>query len=357
MRRLNKVRLFWLCFGFGLVAPLTASAAANEGEATWPVALANQGFKPGRVVWPGAPILEAERGLAPLELLGLTLSVDGKRLGDAPWRFREGSRVSFDLFMRRTGPVPSSAKLELRIVGTHPAFRKTLDLPSPLPELGVVAKQTATMLLYRKRYSGDAVLEANLVTAPDLRTPLYTAPIHIMPIFLGSSAPEERLSEFFGQGWVRLNTAFRLGPGARIDIPLPDRVEGPVARLGVVSYIAYDPRFPQDEPMCRVTFLDAVGNPVGMALVRMGRDTAINDYDRFEDDKLDHEKPPVFDVLRRVRVETDQADQVISQYTYGARIPLDQPVRAASLRVEYLQPAGLIDVVELLVSADAEDVP
>lgn len=314
-----------------------AAGAAAEGGVTIPL--------------PARPLaFELEHPAAPLEVASLSLSDGADGALSGPLRLEEGRAYDWEAAWRRThaGRPGGAASLVLR-----------LDLGGPVREFSCPVVWTETgaepcsgrFVLPPGTGSGRSTLTLLLSVEEGgaARTwPLAVLPATVVPAAAPSTLDDARIREVFGPDAVRLGARFRLGPGAALEIPVPEGV--PFSRVGLVSSIAWLPR--QDRRrMAGAVFasLEAAGAagaaPLSAFPIRLGVETLQTDGSAFDRERaLEKRAVPRFDTWT-----VGGPDGPSPRGNYYAVFDLPQPHEVRILRLGRPEGDGVLLVDELVL--------
>ncbi len=291
----------------------------------------------------------------PLELIGANLSDGDRPLTGAQPRIPEGTTLSAELFLRRTGVIPPEATLRLHIQGTGPAYTGETAIDWDAMELGGVYTLGMELPLPRLRYSGQAALAVQALEAEGDPAPatLFTLPLMIEPALVDSNIEGTKLREAFGEAAQRLNHAVRLGPGAETRFPVSAEQRGERwGGIGLVSRLEFSPHFERGQRVATLR-LYRNGAVVETMPVLANTHTAFGNRDYSTELAKRPPGAPVFDSWDSGRL--NETGEPFDLYLFAGTFALPEPQEFDGIGLAYEADIGLLEVREvvLLPVADA----
>lgn len=320
-----------------LVLSAWSAVSAAEGGVTIPL--------------PARPLaFELEHPAAPLEPASLTLndSTGGTLAGplvlhggrDYDWRvlWRPGHAMlprresTLVLRLDMGGPFRES---ECRVLWAERSPEPCSGRLS-LPAASGSGRSTLTLLL--------SVAEGGAATV----WPLAVVPVTVEPVPAPSTLSDARIREVFGADAVRLNVRFRLGPGAALEIPVPEGV--PFSRAGFVGSMAWLPRQERLRGAGRLMaeFQALEDGQDGETLsfpIRLGVETLQTDHEAFDrETTLEKDAVPLFDTWT-----VDGPGGPSPRSNYHAVFAPGRRFVPRALRVALVADEGVLQVDELVL--------
>ena len=195
--------------------------------------------------------------------------------------------------------------------------------------------------------SGRAVLRAVLLPGPSAEEDpgwvLAVLPVEVLPKPVASRVSPDRVRELFGDAARPIGRRVRVGPGASVELAVPDP-SVPFSRVVVVSSVGWLPR--QDrrragQVMATVTPVPVSGGSESFPL-RLGRETLQTDHRAFAREKaLEREAVPVF--------ETWTAGDGGDRANYWAEFRPARPLRLSAVRITHAGTSGVLQVDEVVL--------
>jgi hypothetical protein len=285
------------------------------------------------------------RPAAPLEVAELVLR-DAKGTALAPpLVMAEGEGYDWSAGWRAPAPV----------TGGDYRLAVTLDISGPLvaSETGVSwSGSTPGACAGRLEIppatgSGRAVLRVVLLpgasAGKDPGWVLAVLPVAVTPCPAESRVSPDRIRELFGAAARPLGRRVRVGPGASVDLAVPDPSVA-FSRVVVVSSVGWLPR--QDrrragQVLATVTPVPVEGRPESFPL-RLGRETLQTDHEAFAREKaLEKGAVPVF--------ETWTAGDGGGRCNYWAEYRADRPRCLSAVRISHAGASGVLLVDEVVL--------
>ena len=291
----------------------------------------------------------------PLELIGANLWDGDCPLTCAQPEIQEGTTLSAELFLRRTGVVPPDAELQLHVQGTGPAYTGETAIDADAMELGGVYTLGMELPLPRLRYSGQAVLTGQALEPENAPAPatLFTLPLMIEPALVDSNIDGAKLREAFGETAQRLNHAVRLGPGAETRFPVSAEQRGERwGGIGLVARLEFSPHFERGQRVATLR-LYRDGAVVETIPVLANTHTAFGNRDYYTELAKRPPGAPVFDAWDSGRM--NETGEPFDLYLFAGTFPLSESLEFDGIGLAYEADIGLLEVrdVVLLPEPDA----
>ena len=285
------------------------------------------------------------RPAAPLEVAELVLrDAQGAALAP-PLVMAEGQAYEWSAGWRAPAPVTGGdyrLAVSLDISGPVVASETPVTWRDSMPEDGA-----GRLEIPPATGSGRAVLRAVLLPGAsggdDPGWVLAVLPVTVTPCPAESRVSPERVRELFGDGAHRIGRRVRVGPGAEVELAVPDP-SAAFSRMVIVSSVGWLPRQERrraGQVMATVTPVPVEGPPESFPL-RLGRETLQTDHQAFAREKtLEKGTVPVF--------ETWTVGNGGQRSNYWAEFRFADPVRLSAVRVAHPGKSGVLLVDEVVL--------
>ena len=241
------------------------------------------------------------------------------------------------------------AEAFVKVVGAGPTLRKSYPIDVEDLPLGVVYRQRCDFEIPRFTHAGlgKIVVGIQEPRSPDQEVALAAGPLRAIPIVTTSPYSDAQVQEAFGEGAVRLKASFRLGPGARISIPLPQSIAKPVAAIGIVSSLVYG-NVDAGETICEIGIFGSAIEEAQLIQIRAGENTALENYDKLRPGTQRSPKIEIFESFSAPDL-ADWGGEAFERHRYAGRIPLPSAAAPERLEFRYVRDSGMIDVKEVVL--------
>lgn len=322
-----------------VVAALAAWAPVDAGALDF--LDGSTGGRPMHLLWDD-PVVAVEPG-------GVAIEQDGLHLRGDPLPIREGEPMDVFVRWRVNEPPSPGAQLRIEVQGTGPAIRTTHPLGVEEVHPGAEADAGYFFIIHRLRYTGLGALRLYLLSedggTEESGALLFTAPVNVLPVTAPAQTEESDMRAQFGDDALLLRKAFRLGPGAELDIALPAEAEaGEWAALGLVSRLEFHPGFQQGEPVARFTF-HRNGEVLAEVDALAGEATGFGSHEAYPAGELALEPAPVFESWPASG--TDSRGEPYNVHAFKGVMTFEEAVRPTHVTVAYTHHAGLLEVRDL----------
>jgi len=327
----------------GLIAIITAQLLLAPPPVHQSQRLPVLSETPTHWTFPISPLHQKHPAPPPVDVLAMALQQDGAPIDGT---IQEGVPLEFALHIRPTGVLPNESEVLIRIQGTGPAFEHAIPLDSVQAPVGTFVTLRGQMALWRVRYNGRAVF--NLIYRANTEAPdetLYAKPVMVSPTWKESPLTLDEIREAAPGVDTALGAWFRLGPGATLDVPVPEDRKHPMEALTVVSKTMYDPEVRQGETVIRIDLLDAE-SVVDTLELQAGVTTAKSDIDEYPDTMMHSQKIDIFS-SQEAGYNNRFTGEPFEMHTYIATIPLDTPVPFDKIRFTYARGYGLAEIANV----------
>lgn len=295
------------------------------------------------------PLLTTRTGEAPLELRQLSIVQDGAVTQDGRVVLQEREPFTAEaVLVRRASPDVPKGSVQFRIEGAGPVLTNQFPLDKAPWPIGALRTMNFRIVFPPLRYSGRATLYVDYLPEGALEGPaLWAQPIFIRAAAVSTEIDRRLIRETFGSEVFRLAKAFRLGPGAELELPFPMDIRA-VKAIGLVSHTNYDNDTRTGEAVAQIEFLDSGGSTRETILVRSGITTAKRDHDEYAPGTLKTRKVAVYSSEASPR-PSRATDEPYELHDYASVFVFDATVNAVSMRVRYLRDDGIFQVGEVLL--------
>lgn len=289
------------------------------------------------------------------DLLGFDLRFGGSELIRPEPEFCVGIPTEMTLYWVPRAADWTGRTLRVRMKGGGPTFEQEFPIATGAWRMGSVCKQTVSVEVPRFTHVGEGALSIGL-SCSDVDSggwsTLYVGPSLTNQIVTTSRFSDEALADALGKDVARLKASFRLGPGARIQVPVREEPGRVCIGLAVVSALHHGTDFEQGAPVLSIQVDSAEPGAMGMVYVRAGLHTSLSEYDV--------PRPGTFS-LERAETVAERAHpgerltwdmKPLRLYTYLGRLSFERPVHPQGLEIRYLLDRGVIDVYELVLLFD-----
>lgn len=332
--RLALLSALALCF-FTVAAP--AQEAQKIPKPTYPVTA-------------HAPMFQLQGHLPALELLGIDLIQDNAPIkGKAP-KIEVGKPLNIALYLRPISKRISERKLRVNIrppgVGPAPSYSGLFDIDLGDWEYRVLTKETFRLALPIRNFVGRGVLNISEVDPADKdwkrAATLWTMQVDVPAHVWRSTVTDARIASAFGPRATRLHTAFRLGPGTRVEVPL-EEIEYPIAAVGLLTNVSWHSELSPGVTITEVILNRHSGDQEVLEVVY-----GVTTYEgvvSFADSKLDSTDAPIAwtspipgngDIKKELRF-------------YSSVLPVAEVIQPNKIVFGYQGDAGMLDVYDVVL--------